>query len=131
MSETFDEGWIDAGLGQCVLLTKFLVDTVVSNFHLVRLISHGSRLESVVHSFLNSDINAVVFVVISDSVKVDCIAVNSNCILAVSEHGNVVVKVFWVERALGQKAAQFLLVDEDCFLKQRHSVMVLLECVIF
>ncbi len=72
----------------------------------------------------------MVFVVIGHSVEVDGIAVDSNCVLAVSENHDVVVEVLWIERGAGQEVAQLLLVDKDCLLEQRNCVVVLLESVV-
>ncbi len=129
-SKSFDEGLVDMRLGMSILLTKLLVYAILTDFHLVWLISHSSRFEAVIHSFLDTNIDIVLLIVLSDAVKMDGIAVDINGILTVSKYCDVLVEIFGVERILIEKIAQLVFVNENGLLKEGFWVMVFLKSVV-
>ena len=112
---------------RCVFLTEFLVCSVVTDLHLVWFITHTPGLEPVVHGFLDPDVDTVVFVVFGDSIQMNCIAVNSDGILAIFKYHDVVLKVFGVQRSLLQEVLELILLDECCLLKQFDCIMKLFK----
>jgi len=76
---------INFHLIQCILLAKFLISAIITDLHLVRLISHCFWFESIIKSFLNPYVNVVFFIMLSDFGKTYLLAIDSNSILTISK----------------------------------------------
>lgn len=77
---------INFHLIQCILLAKFLISAIITDLHLVRLISHCFWFESIIKSFLNPYVNVVFFIMLSDFGKTYLLAIDSNSILTISKN---------------------------------------------
>lgn len=126
-SKTTNKVLIDLSMIRSIRLTKFLIGSVISDFHLIWLISHWFWLESVVQPFLYSDVYNIILIMLSNSIETYLLTVDSNNFLTIPEEQNIILKVFWIKRSLFNEIFELLFFYESCFLKQWNWIVIFLE----
>lgn len=94
---------------------------------MVGLVPHQLRPKAIIHTFLNPDINIIVFIVISYNIQINLVATHIQNILPIPEKQDIISKIFGAKRCFPYKLLKLHLGNKIRLLEVQGSIFVWLE----